>query len=84
MRSRNLPASLEFVKAGATLAFTVRVAITQGSTLPIGFATTDARIVDRFEKAVDLESRLAKSSRLWDPRAVDANGCDAVFEALIE
>ncbi|KRR26216.1 hypothetical protein CQ14_21310 [Bradyrhizobium lablabi] len=71
MRSRSLPASLEFVKAGATLAFTVRVAITPGSTLPIGFATTDARMIDRFEKAVGLERRLAKSSRLWDPKATD-------------
>ena len=71
MRSRSLPASLEFVKAGATLAFTVRVAITPGSTLPIGFATTDARMIDRFEKAVGLERRLAKSSRLWAPKATD-------------
>lgn len=52
MRSRSLPRSMEFVKAGATLAFTVRIGIAPGSTLPVGFATTDTRLVDRFEKAI--------------------------------
>lgn len=73
MRSRSVPRSMEFVKAGATLAFTVRVVIAPGSSLPIGFATTDPRVVERFEKAVDLERRLAKGRRLWDPKPAGAS-----------
>lgn len=68
VRSRNLPKSMEFVKAGAVLAFTVRVGIAPGSTMPVGFATTDPRLVDRFEKAVDLKKRLATGRPLWDPK----------------
>jgi hypothetical protein len=71
MRARNMPRSLEFVKAGATLAFTVRVGISTGAMLAIGFATTDTRLIERFEKAVELERRLAKSSRLWDPKVTN-------------
>jgi hypothetical protein len=68
IRSRNLPRSMEFLKVGTTLAFTVRVGITNGSSLAIGFVTTDPRVVGRFEKTVDLEKRLASSYRLWDPK----------------
>jgi hypothetical protein len=68
MRSRNLPKSLEFVKAGAALAFTVRVEIAPGSRFSVGFATTDGRLIDRFQKVVDLERRFAKGYPLRDPR----------------
>ena len=69
MRSRRIPKSLEFIRAGSVLAFTVRVGIAASSDLAIGYATTDRSMIDRFEKEVDLEGRLAKGYVLWDPKA---------------
>jgi hypothetical protein len=72
MRSRRIPKGLEFIRVGNVLAFTVRVSIAANSDLAVGYATTDMVLIDRFEKEIDLERRLANGYALWDPKAAQS------------
>ncbi|WFU55727.1 hypothetical protein QA639_40375 [Bradyrhizobium pachyrhizi] len=70
--ARGVPGSLEFLRVGNVLGFSVRVAVAAGS-VPVGYITTDPRVVERFDQATSLVDRLNKASPLWTrtPRSQD-------------